>query len=165
MAGSAQRKAEDAMKKRVVPILLCGILIASLLMMPGCTGRGDEDDEDLAPFLYQDTFEIWPEPAQLYEDATFLVGWKDHDGDMNNPVVIVNLVNEQGDQVLLNAENIKVEGEEEEMRTTGALSFTIRIEDGYQGDYYILVRDEAGNLSNEISRFLFVNTVPPEDFE
>jgi hypothetical protein len=52
---------------------------------------------------------------------------------------------------------------ETESDTAGAISFTIRVLDGYQGDYYVVVQDEAGNLSNEITRFLYVNTEPPED--
>lgn len=151
------------MKKSAFLLIVIFIVSFGLLSVFNCTGRGgSEDDEDLAPFLFQESFEIWPAPAELYEDATFYFGWEDHDGDMENPTIIVYLVNEAGDNITLDAENIEVDSDSD---TAGSLSFTVRIMDGYQGDYNILVEDEMGNQSNNISRFLYVNTEPPEDQE
>lgn len=147
------------MKRMLLYFLLIAVL--ALSYAAGCAGRGDDEgNEDLEPFLYQESFEIWPDPAELYEDATFYFGWKDHDGDMEDPTILVRLVTEADESILLDAENIDVEGEK-----SGSLSFKIRIQDGYQGTYYIVVQDEDGNLSNEISRFLYVNNEPPEDEE
>ena len=141
-------------------ICLLLLLTASFLIGPGCGGRGDEKETDLKPVLFQESFQIQPDPGQLYQDAVFYFGWKDHDGDMAHPVILCRLVNDAQQSVFLDAEQITVSGE-----TAGSLSFSVRILDGYQGEYFIVIQDEAGNLSNEITRYLYVNTDPPFDQE
>ncbi len=151
------------MKRATAFIIILSLFCLSLVLICSCGGRGGSaDDEDLAPFLFENSFEIWPEPAELYEDATFYFGWEDHDGDMENPTILVYLVNEAGDNIILDAENIDVDSDSD---TAGSISFTIRMMDGYQGDYFIVIEDEEGNQSNQISRFLYINTEPPEDQE
>ena len=135
------------------------LLIALFLICTACADRGNnQEDAELAPVLFEESLRIFPDPAELYEDARFYFGWEDHDGDMTDPTITVLLINEAGDQIILDAENIEVQGE-----YAGTLSFTIRVLDGYQGEYHIVVQDDYGRQSAEISRFLYVNTEAPID--
>ncbi|MCZ7584424.1 MAG: hypothetical protein M5R36_14375 [Deltaproteobacteria bacterium] len=139
------------------------VSIALLLAATGviaCDGGGSHRDEEVAPLLYQDSLRVDPNPAWLYEDATFYFAWEDGDGDMENPVVSVRLENEDEESRFVEIKNVEVDG-----HTGGAIWFDLPVSDGYEGRYFITVRDEAGRLSNEIELFLYVSPVPRIDEE
>ena len=148
------------MRRRFVPFSIAAAVILSMILWAACT-TGSEDDESLAPVLYQKSFEVFPDPVQLYENARFYFGWKDHDGGLEYPTILVNLVNDDGESIILDAENIKIS--ESDDGTSGSINFEIMIMDGYQGTYNIVVVDEDGNNSNKISHYVYVNTVPPPE--
>lgn len=148
------------MKRKAAFYELAAAMILTFVLVVACS-TGTEDDESLAPVLFQDSFDVFPDPVQLYENAKFYFGWLDHDGDMESPTIIVNLINDDGDSIILDAEKIDVE--ESDDGKTGSISFQVMIMDGYQGTYNIIVVDDKGNNSNRISQYVYVNTVPPPD--
>jgi hypothetical protein len=144
---------------RVLFALLMMVLAFALF---ACTaGEEEQEDEDLAPVLYQESFEIYPSPAELFEEATFYFGFEDHDGDMDDPTILLLLTTEAEEAIQVQITNLEVLSSNEDKATAGSISFKVLIQDGYEGTYRIVVQDEAGNQSNAVTRFLFVNDVPP----
>ena len=138
--------------------LIFALTIPVWLVMAGCAGEGNPPETTLAPYLYQETLEISPNPADIDTDVVFVMGWKDHDGDLTEGSVTVRLVNDFDEAKIVPIKNVEFEGE-----TSGVLSFELTIRDGYQGAYYIIVTDEMGHVSDEISQYLFVNAPQPAD--
>ena len=149
---------EPWMNKVSIPLFM--FLLAFALVLWGCTQDASEGDEDLAPHLFQDSLRIDPNPAWLYEDATFYFGWEDFDGDMESPALTVSFEDEDGKTRFIEIDEIEAEGE-----TGGAVWFDLKILDGFEGTYTITATDKDGNLSNEIEIFLFVNPIPRIDEE
>jgi hypothetical protein len=138
--------------------LVFTLTVSLLLVIAGCAGEGNSPETTLVPYLYQETLEISPNPADLDTDVVFLMGWKDHDGDLTEGFVTVRLVNDFDEARIIPIKNVKFEG-----KTSGVLSFEVTIRDGYQGTYYIIAADKKGHLSDEISQYLFVNAPHPTD--
>ncbi len=142
------------MKKTALLILLCAGLLASA---SSCV-KEQNPDEDLAPFLFQDSLRVWPNPAWLYEDAEFYFAWKDYDGDMDEPAISLRLQKDDGSIVYIEPQNLTIEG-----RTGGSIVFDRTILDGDEGRWYVVASDKAGNESNEIEIYLYVNPTPRPD--
>jgi hypothetical protein len=157
------QEGERYMPNRLSLVLLA--VLAVCVIQFSCT-HGEESNESLAPFLYPDSARVFPNPAWLYEDATFYFAFRDHDGDMQNPVVILRRTDEKEDEDAGGSENsqyVEVDDIAVDGAAYGSISFPLEILDGYQGNYYISVMDEAGNVSEEIEVFLFVNSEPRTD--
>lgn len=133
-------------------VVVCFIFLAFCLQLVSCGGQGDSEDISLAPYLYEESLEIDPNPINLYEEAIFYMGWEDHDGDLENGTITVRLVTDEDEVIMISYEDLEIEGDK-----SGSLSFTVEIMDGYQGTYYIIAQDEDGNISNEVSVYLYLN--------
>lgn len=133
-------------------VLLIGLICG--LAAIACDGDGKEEDVDLDPELMG--LEIEPNPADVNEEIVFYAGWRDHDGDMENATVTLELENDEGDSFILPIFDLTIEGTE----TAGTLSFRVTILSGYQGNCLLTVTDEAGHTSEEVEEYLFVNEVP-----
>jgi len=137
------------------------LTVLSLLTLFFVFACADDDDSvSIDPHLFEDSFQIDPNPVDLYETATFYLAWEDHDGDFDEPTVTVRLVTEDDVTTMIPIENLEVEG-----TTGGSLSFEVEILDEYQGEYSVIVRDEDGNVSNEVTEYLYVNQSAGEEGE
>ncbi len=143
--------------KRLAQYISISILAFALLFC-ACSKDGGESDADMAPLIYQNSLRIFPNPSWLYEDSEFYFAWEDFDGDMDEAIVTVRFEAQNGDIRYIESEDVEVEGD-----TGGSLSFTRNILDGDEGRYYITVTDEAGNVSNEIDIFMYVNPLPRDE--
>jgi len=143
------------MRKKHDPLWLLGLICC--LAALGCAGDGNADDVDLDPELTELT--IAPNPADVNDEALFYAAWRDHDGDMENATVTLELENEEGDAFILPVFDLEIEG----TATAGTLSFRVKILSGYQGNCLLTVTDEAGHTSEEVEEYLFVNEVSGAD--
>ncbi len=134
------------------------IALAGALVFTACTKDDGQGDADLAPLVYQDSLRVFPNPSWLYEDSVFYFAWEDFDGDMENAIVTIRFEAQNGDVSFIDVDDIETEGD-----TGGSLKFTRNIVDGDEGRYFITVMDEAGNFSNEIDIFLYVNPLPRDE--
>lgn len=143
------------MQRKVVVLILS---VAIFAIVFGCD-KGDED-VSLAPYLYEDSLTISPNPARAFDKVTFFFAYSDHDGDVKKATVFIHLESDEGDIVQLSPDEgtFEVKG-----NTNGAISFELTLKSvaESQGTYYIYIVDEAGNRSNEISEYLAVN--PPRE--
>ncbi|MCL4233394.1 MAG: hypothetical protein KJ042_02630 [Deltaproteobacteria bacterium] len=138
--------------------VLVFVLVASISALALACSKGGEDDRDLAPELFAESIRVYPNPAWLYEKALFYFGFEDFDGDMDNPTLIVRFEDEDGGSKVVEIASFDIEGE-----TAGTVEFEIVVRDGDEGTYFVAIADDAGNLSNEIPVFLYVNPEPRDE--
>jgi len=146
--------------KRYFTFVLCAVL-ATALCLAACEGEGkDQEDISLSPFLYPDTFEIIPNPAESGDKVKFFFGFSDHDGDVEDGQLVVRLEDDAG-----NITGIEIDDDDWEIEGTthGSIEFELEVIETGQGEYLVYFIDEAGNVSNEISEYLFVNPPVPDD--
>lgn len=147
---------EKGQIKGLIVVAVLGLLIFTTFS--GCE-KGDEE-VSLAPYLYENSLTISPNPARAFDKVTFFFAYSDHDGDVRKATVFIRLETEGGDTFYLSPDEgtFEVKG-----NTNGAMSFelTIKSVSESQGTYYVYIVDEAGNRSNEIYEYLAVN--PPQE--
>ena len=132
-----------------------------LFLFVSCGGRDEAEDESVAPELFEETFDIVPNPAEVSDTITLFFGFRDQDGDMEDARVTVRLIDDDNQVrgIDLDQDEIEIEG-----TTAGTVSFDIEnIDETYQGTYAVFVTDEAGNYSNEIEEYLDVNPYSGDD--
>ncbi|MDP8255231.1 MAG: hypothetical protein P9M14_05735 [Candidatus Alcyoniella australis] len=143
---------------RSIPIaLLCVATI--LILAAGCPSSDDEqDDVSLAPYLYQETFEIEPNPAESGETVSFFFGFDDFDGDVSEALIVVRHKDDDGvvSPVVPESDPL-IKG-----RTHGSVEFELTVIEADQGQYLAYMIDNAGNVSNEITMQFYVNPPLPE---
>jgi hypothetical protein len=130
--------------------------LASLLALLAACG-GEPAKTDPTPVLY--SIEIAPNPVDAYQTATFIVSWRDGDGDMRRPTVAATLHTEDDQTLELPIEDVSVSGGP----YSGAISFNLVVFDAYQGNVAVTVTDEAGNVSDQIEEYLYVNQAPADE--
>lgn len=139
--------------------LLLGLLVwATVVVAAACTKGGGAPEFEAAPELYEDSIRINPNPAWLYEKALFYFAFTDEDGDLDDASILVTFENDDGDTRIVEVQDLEIDGE-----TAGTMTFEMTVRDGDEGLYTISIVDDAGNVSNEIEIYLFVNPEPRED--
>ncbi len=134
-----------------------GVLTVALLAaVVACAGKSGATHGSLTPYLYPETIQISPNPADPDTDVTFLVGWKDIDGDIKQGTIRVRLVDDFDESSTISIKNLQFRGD-----TAGVLTFAVTIHDGDQGTYYVTAVDAAGRVSNEVDQYLLVNAPHP----
>jgi hypothetical protein len=117
--------------------------------LAGCAG--DNPAESRVPELL--SIEIVPNPVDLYEFTTVIVGFSDHDGDMEEPTVHLSIETEDEQVIDVPVKDVEVSDD----IVNGTVTFTVEVLDGYEGNCVVTIADEAGNVSEPIEEFLFVN--------
>ncbi|MBZ0274043.1 hypothetical protein K8I61_18540 [bacterium] len=134
-------------------VLFTVLLVAA--MSAACT-QGNEPAEELEPVVYQESLRVEPNPAWLYEPARFYFAFEDFDGDVEQPILLVRFENLEGEERFVAADEPRLTGDGH----GGAIWFDLDVKDGDEGTYFITLLDKAGNASDEIEIFLFVNPIP-----
>jgi hypothetical protein len=147
-----------------MPRLVLALALAFALVPLGC--GTDAPTVTTSPRLYSDTFRIFDNPAEAYDEVTLLVGFSDQDGDMRGAeltlsietadaeVFPVPLDDPDGD----NSNHIAIDG-----TTSGTIRFTlVALPEWDGGKFRLTVADESGNESNEAEETIDVNAPPAE---
>ncbi|MDP8225546.1 MAG: hypothetical protein P9L99_19450 [Candidatus Lernaella stagnicola] len=138
---------------RICPFVLFAIVTA-FLALGACAGDGIRPDGDLTPELL-DMVAI-PNPADVGSETTFIASFVDHDGDIEDfSIELIVETEDDEEKFEVPAIDLRVEG-----LTEGSISFRVNVLDYYQGTFKLRLIDAAGNVSDEIEEFLFVNILP-----
>ena len=129
-------------------------------------GGGKTATVSTAPILYGNTFKIFDNPAEAEQEITLLVGFSDQDGDMKDATLTLNFVTADGvtepialdDPKGTNANGIAIDG-----TSAGTIRFhLVALPEWNGGTFHLTATDEAGNVSNEVTETIDVNTPAAE---